>query len=194
MLLEWDESIPWCDAERQRGYDEIFQLSRRIAVQIVPLGAALFVAGFWLIGRIPGGAGPMPYSTQLKFAGAWLLFWLLPYAAFRLGSGKATQGVCTHVRLHVRGIEFLETGRRVKTIDWYVFDAFELGRWNNFDLLKLRLRGNWFSRRLGLKNMAIEFGVSGVSPSSIRQVLVDRGLREEILNDPLVSTQFVPLI
>ena len=193
VLLEWDQSIPFCDEERQRGYEEVLQLSRRIAVRVVPLGAVLFMAGFWLIGRIPRGAGPVPYRTQLGFAGPWLLFWLLPYIALRLGLGKPTLGIPTHVRLHIRGIQFVLAGHIVKRIDWYLFDAFEIGRWNGFDVLKLRLRGKYFSRRFRRNSVAIEFGVSGISPSSIRQLLLDRGVDEQILSEPFVSTQLVSL-
>lgn len=193
MLLEWDESVPWCDAERQRGYEEVLQLSRRIAIRIVPLGGVLFMVGFWLIGRIPGGGGPMPYRTQLKFAGPWLAFWLFPYIALQLEFAKPKQGTCIHVRLHTREIQLVVANRTVKRIDWSLFDAFELTRWNDFDVLRLRLRGTCLSRRFGRKNVAVEFGASGLSPSSIRQVLLNRGLDEETLSEPFVNTQFVPL-
>jgi len=81
----------------------------------------------------------------------------------------------------------------VKRIDWSHFDAFELGRWNDFDVLKLRLRGTWVSRRLGRKNVAIEFGASRVRISSIREVLLDRGLDELTLDEPFVNSQLVSL-
>ena len=193
VLLEWDESIPWCDAERQRGYEELLQLTRRIAVRIVPLGAVLFLAGFWLVGRIPGGGGSMPYHRQLIFAGPWLLFWLFPYIALRFGFAKPTHGISVRVRLHMRGIQFAVGSHTVKRIDWSHFDAFELGRWNDFDVLKLRLRGTWVSRRLGRKNVAIEFGASRVRISSIREVLLDRGLDELTLDEPFVNSQLVSL-
>ena len=193
VLLEWDESIPWCDAERQRDYEELLQLTRRIAVRIVPLGTVLFIAGFWLVGRIPGGGGPMPYRRQLIFAGPWLLFWLFPYIALRFGFAKPTQGICVHVRLHMRGIQFIVGSRTVNRIDWSHVDAFELGRWNDFDVLKLRLRGTCVSRRFGRTNVAVEFGLSRVLATSIREVLLGRGLDEETLNEPFVNRQLVSL-
>ena len=193
VLLEWDESTPWCDAERLRGYEELLQLSRRIAVRIVPWGAVLFMTGFWLVGRIPGGGGPMSYHQQLIVAGPWLLFWSFPYIALRLGLAKPTQGTCTHVRLHVRGIQFVAASHTVKRIDWSLFDAFELGRLNDFDVLKLSLRGTCFSRIFGRQSVAVEYGASRVPASSIREVLLDRGLDEETLNEPFVNRQLVPL-
>ena len=135
----------------------------------------------------------MPYRSQLTFAGPWLLFWLFPYTALRLGSAKPTQGISVHVRLHTRGIEFVVASTTVKRIDWSLFDAFALGRWNDFDVLKLRLRGTCLSRRFGQKNVAVEFGVSRVRTSAIREVLLDRGLVEETLNEPFANRQLVPL-
>jgi hypothetical protein len=187
VLLEWDESIPWCDAERQRSYEALLQLMRRVAVRGVPLGAALFAIGFWLIGRIPGGGGPISYLWQLKFAGPWLLFWLLPYVALRLGFATPTRGMCMHVRLHPRGIQFVEASGAVKQIDWSRFDAFDVRRWNGFDVLKLRFRGSWLSRRFARDSVAVEFDSAQVSMSSIREVLQDRGLREEPLGEPLAN-------
>lgn len=185
VLLEWDESIPWCDAERQRSYEELLQLMRRVAVRDVPLGAVLFATGFWLIGRIPGGCGPMPYRWQLTFAGPWLLFWLLPYVALRLGFAKPTRGTCVHVRFHLRGIHFVGASGTVEQILWSRFDAFDVGRWNGFDVLKLRFRGSWMSRRFGPKSVtAVEFCAAQVSTSSIREVLQDHGLDEESLGEP----------
>jgi hypothetical protein len=186
VLLEWDESIPWCDAERQRSYEALLQLMRRVAIRGVPLGTALFAIGFWLIGRIPGGGGPISYRWQLEFAGPWLLFWLLPYVALRLGFAKPTRGTCVHVRFHLRGIQFVKAGGTVQ-IDWSRFDAFDVRRWNDFDVLKLRLRGSWLSRRFGRDSVAVEFGAAQVCTSSIREVLQDRGLSEEPLGAPLAN-------
>ncbi|MGP8141600.1 MAG: hypothetical protein ACLQBU_06985 [Terriglobales bacterium] len=185
VLLEWDESIPWSDAERQRSYEALPQLMRRVAIRSVPLGAALFAIGFWLIGRIPGG-GPISYGWQLRFAGPWILFWLLPYVALRLGFAKPTRGMCIHVRLRLRGIQ-IDKGSGTVQIDWSRFDAFDVGRWNGFDVLRLRLRGSWLSRRFGRDNVAFEFGAAQVCTSSIRGVLQDRGLYEEPLGEPLAN-------
>ena len=125
----------------------------------------------------------MPYRWQLIFAGPWLLFWLFPYIALRLGFCKPTQGICVHVRLHKRGIQFDVASHPVTQIDWSHFDAFELGRWNDFDVLRLRLRGTCFERRFRRLDVAVEFGVARVCTSSIRGVLLDRGLHEEPLNE-----------
>jgi hypothetical protein len=187
VLLEWDESIPWSDAEQQRRYEALLQLVRRVAVRDVPLGAALFATGFWLIGRIPGGGGPIPYRWQLTFAGPWLLFWLLPYVALRLGFVKPTPGTCVHVRFHLRGIQIVGASGTVKQIGWSEFDAFDVGRWNGFDVLKLRFRGSWLSRRFGRDSVAVEFCAAQVRTSSIRAVLQDRGLCEEPLGEPLAN-------
>src|SRR5262249_28757812 len=111
-----------------------------------------------------------------------------------LGFAKPIHGTSTHIRLHKRGIQFIVASDTVKRIDWSLFDAFELGRLNDFDILKLRFRGTCFSRRFGRrKNVAVEYGVSRVPTSSIRAVLLDRGLEEQRLNDPSVNTQLVPL-
>lgn len=185
VLLEWDESIPWSDAERQRDYEALLQRMRRVAIRGVPLGAALFAIGFWLIGRIPGGGGPIFYRWQLKFGGPWLLFWLLPYVALRLGIAKPTCGTCVHIRIHLRGIQRVEAGGIHRQIDWARFDAFDVGRWNGFDVLSLRLRGSWLSRRFGRDIVTVEFGSAHVCASSIRGVLQDRGLCEEPLGEPL---------
>jgi hypothetical protein len=187
ILLEWDESIPWCDAERRKGYEAILKLVRRIAVRTVPLGAVIFATGFWLIGRIPGGGGPISYRWQLTFAGPWLILWVLPYAALRLGFGKPACGTCVHIQLRVRGIHFVEASVTVKQIEWSRFDAFEIGRRDGFDELTLRLRGNWLSRRFGRDNVAVEFCAARVDTSSIRQVLQDRGLHEESLKEALAT-------
>lgn len=184
VLLEWDESIPWCDAERQRGYEALLKLVRRIAVRDVPAGAVIFATGFWLIGRIQGGGGPISYRWQLTFAGPWLLLWLLPYAALQLGFVEPSWGTCVHIQFRVRGIQFVEASGPGKQIDWSRFDAFEIGRRNGFDELKLRFRGNWLSRRFGRNNVAVEFCAARVDTLSIRQVLQDRGLHEESLNEP----------
>lgn len=187
VLLEWDESIPWCDAERRKGYEAILKLVRRIAVRVVPLGVAIFAIGFWFIGRIPGGGGPISYRWQLTFAGPWLLLWVLPYAALRLGFGKPAYGTCVHIQFRVRGIHFVQASVTVKQIEWSRFDAFEIGRRDGFDEVKLRLRGNWLSRRFGRDNVAVEFCAARVDTCSIRQVLQDRGLHEESLNESLAT-------
>ena len=188
VLLEWDESIPWSDAERQTSYEALLQLTRRLAFRTVPLGAVLFATGFWLIGRIPRGGGPIPYRTQLIFAGPWLLFWLLPYVALRLGLAKPKRGTYVHVRFHLRGIQFIDVSGNIKGIDWSRFDTFVIGRWNGFDVLKLRFRDNWLLRRTGPKSVtAVEFGTAQVNPYSIREVLQDRGLYEETLDEPLAN-------
>lgn len=185
VLLEWDQSIAWCDAERQRSYERLLHLMQRVAFRAVPLGAVLFASAFWLIGRIPGGGGPIPYRWQLKLAGPWLLFFLLPYVVLRLGLGTPKPGTSVHVRFHLRGIEFVEANRTIKQFGWSTFDAFELGSWNGFEVLKLRFRGSWLSQRFGSRIVAaVEFGAAQVHPSSIRQVLQERGLYEEPLGEP----------
>ena len=183
VLLEWDESIPWSDAQRQTSYEEFVKLMRRLAVRVVPMGAVLFATGFWLIGRISGGGGPMPYSWQLKLAGPWLIFWLLPYVALRLGFVKPAFGTCVHIRIQVLGIQLVQADGTFKQITWPSFDAFEVGRWNGFDVLELRFRGSWLSRRFGRNSLTVEFCPARVSASSIREVLQDRGLFEEPLNE-----------
>ena len=183
VLLEWDESIPWCDAERQRDYAALLVLVRRIAVLDVPLGAVIFATGFWLIGRIPGGGGPMSYRSQLTFAGPWLLFWLLPYAALRLGFVKPPWGTGVRVQLRARGIQFVGSSEVFRQIDWTRFHAFEISSRNGFDVLKLRVRDNWLSRKLGRKDVAIEFSRARVEIASIRRVLQDLGIHEEPMND-----------
>jgi hypothetical protein len=135
----------------------------------------------------------MPYRQQLIFAGPWLLFWLFPYIALRLGFCKPTQGTCVHVRLHKSGIQFVIAGHTVKQIDWSHFNAFELGRWNDMDVLRLHLRGTCFERRFRRLDVAVEFGIARVSSSSIREVLLDRGLHEEPLNEPFVNRQLISL-
>ena len=171
-------------AERQRGYEALLKLVRRLAVREVPLGAVIFAACFWLIGRIPGGGGSISYRWQLTFAAPWLLLWVLPYAALRLGFVKPSWGTSVHIQFRVRGIKFVEPTGTVKQIDWSRFDAFEIGRRDGFDELKLRLRGNWLSRRFGRDSVAVEFCAARVDTSSICQVLQDRGLHEEPLNEP----------
>ncbi|HEY6181804.1 MAG TPA: hypothetical protein VIW67_06125 [Terriglobales bacterium] len=182
VLLEWDESIPWCDAERQKSYEALLKLVRRIAGRDVPLGAVIFATGFWLIGRIPGGGGPISCRWQLSFAGPLLLLCLLPYAALQLGFGKPASGTCVHIQFRVRGIYFVEANATLEQIEWSKFKAFEIGRRDGFDELKLRLHGNWLSRRFGRDTVAVEFCVARVDTSSIRQVLQNRGLHEESLN------------
>jgi hypothetical protein len=184
VLLVWDESIPWCDAEGQKDYETLLHVARRMAVRNVPLGAALFAAGFWLIGRIPGGGGPISYRWQLTFAGPLLLLCLLPYVALQLGFAKPRRGTCRHVRFHLRGIQLVWANGTVKQIGWCRFDAFDFGRWNGFDVLKLRLYGSWPSRNFGRSVTALEFGAAHVSTFSIRDALLDRGLHEEPLGDP----------
>ncbi len=146
ILLEWDESVAWCDATRQVDYEALRKLVHRIAIRDVPLGAVIFEIGFWLIGRIPGGGGPISYGWQLKFAGPWLVFWLLPYAVLRLGFVRPSWGTCIHVQFRVRGIRFAEANGTVKQINWNRFDTFEIYSRNGFNVLKLRFRGNWLSR------------------------------------------------
>lgn len=185
VLLEWDESVPWCDAERQRDYEALRRLVRRLAVLDVPLAAVIFATGFWLIGRIPGGGGPISYSRQLAFAGPWLLLWLRPYAALRLGLVRPSWGTCVHIQFRVRGIQFVEASGTVKQINWNRFYAFEIYSRNGCDVLELR--SNWLSRRFGRNNVAVELGAARTL--AIRQLLQDRGLREEHLTDPLANVQ-----
>ena len=185
VLLEWDESVPWCDAERRRDYEALRKLARRLAVLDVPLGAVIFATGFWLIGRIPGGGGPISYGRQLAFAGPWLLQWLLPYAALRLGFVRPSWGTCVHIQFRVRGIQFVEASGSVKQINWNRFDAFEIYSRNGFDLLERRF--NWLSRRFGRNNVAVE--LDAARTLAIRQLLQNRGLHEEHLTDPLANVQ-----
>jgi hypothetical protein len=183
VLLEWDESIRWCDARRQKGYEALLQSMRRVAVRTVPLGAVLFATGFWLIGRIPGGGGPISYRWQLTFAGPWLIFWLLPYIALRLGFAKPTHGTCDHVRFHLRGIQFIAANGIVRQINWSRLEAFDFGRWNGSEVLKLRFRGSWLPQRFEPGILAVEYCAAQVCASSIREVLQDRGLYQEALGE-----------
>jgi hypothetical protein len=183
VLLEWDQSTAWCDLKEQRDHEALRRLLRDVSRRAVPVGAALFALGFWLIGRIPGGGGPVP-GRLLLLAAPLLLVWPLLYAALRFGLVKPQSGTRVRVRLRRRGIQFVHR-RRVSGVIWSSFDAFDFVVWNEFELVRLRLRSNWLLRRLGPPRMvATEFGGAGVEASSIRETLRDRGLGEEPLGEP----------
>jgi hypothetical protein len=59
VLLEWEQSIPWCDAERQRGYEALLHLMRRVATRAVPMGAAHFLR------LASGGSAEFPAAAGL---------------------------------------------------------------------------------------------------------------------------------
>ncbi len=141
----------------------------------------------WLLVDRPNSRRRRAFILPLAAAigGAVVLFWLLPYVALRLGFAKSTRGTCARVRLLRRGIQFVEASGTVQQIDWCRFDAFDFRRWNGFDVLKLRFRGGWLSRRCARHGVVVEFGAAQVSASSIRGVLQDRGLREEPLGERL---------
>lgn len=185
VLLEWAQSTPFCDLERKRTYEGFRVLLRGITVRAVPVGTVILALGFWFVGRIPHGPGPILYSLEFMAAATTLLIWPLLYGMLRLGLLRPKDGTSVRVRLRVRGMDLLREGTAGYLIKWSTFDAFDFGVWQGFHVLKLRVRGTWLSRRFdGQAIGALEFGEAGVSASAIKQVLLDRGLREEPLGDP----------
>jgi hypothetical protein len=175
--------VPWSDRAAQQAYEVFRELAGVLALRAVPLGIALFALGFWLIGRIPGGLRPLPYSLQVMLAAFVLAPLLLPYVA--LPFLRPRPGTRRQIRLRVRGLEIVRDSRVAKTYSWSEYDAFDFGTVQGVDLLKLRLRGTWLSRRLGSRAIvALAMNPSEVSRAVARDVLVSRGLHEEPLGEP----------
>lgn len=181
VLAEWSQSIPWCDLRQQQDHQAFLRLARILAFRAVPLGVALLLLGFWSIGKIPQGGGPVPRGRQLLLA-LPLLALAVPYILLRLGLIAPQPGTSVRARLRVRTIELVGRRGMVRVVPWSAFDAFDFGSWEGFDLLKLRLRQRWWTRgRRWPAVLAVEIGQSGVDPSKTRQILLERGLREESL-------------
>jgi hypothetical protein len=184
VLAEWNQAPSWCDLRSERDYATILQLSRILALRAMPTSMALLLLGLWLIGRIPGATGPLPWRTQLLFVLPFLAL-ALPYVSLRLGLLKPEPGTSVRVRLRVRTLELVGRRGTLKTFPWSSFDAFDFGYWEEYDLLKLRLRERWpVAGRRPRTVAGFEIGTSGTLQSEIRQVLLERGLHEEPLGAP----------
>jgi hypothetical protein len=149
------------------------------------MSAVLVLLGFWLVGEIPGGAGPWPWRLQLlvilPFVGL-----AVPYVALRSGLLKREPGTSVQVRLRVRMVELVARRGRLKAIPWSSLDAFGFGQWEGYDLLMLRFRGTWLMKGRRPAVVGFEIGTSGIHQSEVRQILLDRGLPEEPLGAPTI--------
>ncbi len=183
VLAEWDEPVSWSDAVAGHSHEAFRDLARVLAVRAAPLAAVLLGLGFWGIGRIPEGAGPVPLSLQLLVAVPLVAALVLPYLAGGLLRPKP--GRRRRIRLCERGPQVTLDDRVTKTTPWSVFDAFDFGPWRDVALMKLRLRGTWLSRRLAPRRV-VAFGLdSADTVERLRTILRGRGLHEEPLDDPL---------
>ena len=182
LFLEWEEPLAWSDYAAEQSYQKMRELARVLAVRAVPTGALVFVLGFWLVGRIPGNAGRLPYSIQATIAAGVLLPLLVPCGAVRFL--RPQPGTRSRVRFRLRGPEHLRNGHS-KPLVWRQFDAFDFGSVRGVDILKLRLRGNWLTRLSGPPTV-VGLGLDSrvASSHAIRTILQDRGLREQPLEDP----------
>jgi hypothetical protein len=181
VLLEWEEPVAWSDHVGQRSYEAFCELARVLAFRSAPVALLLLGLGFWWIGRIPDGAGPVPLSRQLLIAAPLLAALALPHLA--RGFLKPRPGRTRRIRLCERGLQVVGDGGVAKTSRWAELDAFDLGAWRDVRLLKLRLRRSWISRRLAPRRV-VGFGVdSPETEERLRPLLRDRGLQEEPLGD-----------
>jgi hypothetical protein len=186
VLAEWDEPVSWSDVVGRHSHEAFCELARVLAFRAAPLAVVLFAAGFWWIGRIPGGSGPVPVSKQLLVAVPLIGALAVPYLARALLRPKP--GRKRRIRLCVRGPQVTANDRVAKTSPWSEFDAFAFGPWRDVHLLKLRLRGTWLSRRLAPRRV-VAFGLdSADAAEGLRPILQDRGLHEEPLDDPLPAS------
>ena len=187
VLVEWDEPVAWSDHVGQRSYEAFCELARVLAFRSAPVALLLVGLGFWWIGRIPDGTGPVPLSRQLMIAAPLLAALVLPHLA--RGFLKPRPGRRRRIRLCERGPQVVGDGGVAKASRWAEFDAFDLGPWRDVQLLKLRLRGSWISRRLGGQRV-VGFAVDSKDVTErLRPLLRDRGLHEEPLGDPLSSSR-----
>jgi hypothetical protein len=116
-----------------------------------------------------------------------------PYILFRFGLMEPRPGNSVRVRLRLRTIEIVGKRGTFRTLPWSAFDAFDFGRWQGFDLLKLRRRQWWLTRgRQSPTVLAFEIGMPGTDLSTIREVLIERGLREETLGTPSFLSDSAP--
>jgi hypothetical protein len=184
VLLEWEQSIAWCDLDKQRGHEALRVLSRELVSRALPLGAAVLGLGLWFLSRIPD-AGAAPLRAGLIVAGSLLAALSLPYAALRLGLLRPTLGTSLRVRLRARGVQVAGARGVVRMVGWATFDAFAFGTWREFHVLKLRARAPWPLRRPRPARLALfEVPPTAVRPADVRAVLLDRGLQEEALGEP----------
>ncbi|MCG6926257.1 MAG: hypothetical protein LJF30_13210 [Acidobacteria bacterium] len=182
VLVEWEEPVAWSDHATQRSYEAYCELARVLAFRSAPLAVLLLGLGFWWIGRIPGGAGPVSLSRQLLIAVPLLAVLVLPHLA--RGFLKPRPGRRRRIRLCERGPQVVGDGGAAKTSRWAEFDAFDFARWRDVPLLKLRLRGSWISRRLAARRV-VGFGVDfPEAEERLRPLLRQRGLHEKPLEDP----------
>jgi hypothetical protein len=123
VLLEWEQSIAWCDLDKQRGHEALRVLSRELVSRALPLGAAVLGLGLWFLSRIPD-AGAAPLRAGLIVAGSLLAALSLPYAALRLGLLRPTLGTSLRVRLRARGVQVAGARGVVRMVGWATFDAF----------------------------------------------------------------------
>ena len=183
VLMEWDEPVAWSDSVGQRSYEALRELARVLAFRSAPVALLLLAVGFWWIGRIPGGLGPVPLSEQLLVAVPLLAALIVPHVAS--GFWRPKPGRRRQIRLCERGPQVAVEGGVARTSRWSEFDAFDFGPWRDVQLLKLRRRGSWISRRLGGQRV-VGFAVDSTDVTQrLRPLLLDRGLHEEPLGDPL---------
>jgi hypothetical protein len=182
VLVEWEEPVAWSDHAAQRSYEAFCELARVLAFRSAPVAVLLLGLGFWWISRIPGGAGPVPLSRQLLIAVPLLAALVLPHVA--AGFWRPKPGRTRKIRLCERGPQVVVDGGGARTSRWSEFDAFDFGPWRDVQLLKLRLRGSWISRRLAARRV-VGFGVdSPAAEERLRPLLRQRGLHEEPLGHP----------
>jgi hypothetical protein len=183
VLAEWEEPAAWSDAVARSSHESLRELTRILALRAAPTAAALLALGFWWIGRIPGGTGPVPPSFQLLVAAPMIVGLVLPHLVVRMVAPRP--GRRRRIQLRERGPTVELEGRPARTSRWGELDAFDFGVWQDVSLLKLRLRGTWLSRRLAPRRV-MGFGLdSADAPERLRPILLERGLREEPLADPL---------
>jgi hypothetical protein len=186
VLEEWEEPVAWSDAVTRRSQDSLRELTRVLAFRAAPTAAVLLVLGFWWIGRIPGGAGPLSPSFQLLVATCVVAALVLPHVVS--GMVKPRPGRRRRIQLRERGPQVAVDGQPVKTSRWAEFDAFDFGEWGGVALVKLQLRGSWLSRWLAPRRV-VGFGLDAADAADrLRPILLERGLQEVPLVDPLPAS------
>jgi hypothetical protein len=178
VLLEWEEPASWSDHQRQQSYESLRKLARVLAFRSAPVAALLLAVGFWLVGRIPEGSGPVPVTLQLLIAAPLVIMLVVPHFAMPLLRPQG--GVRRRIRIRERTLEVGEGAGAGRAARWAEFDAFDVVPWGDVPLLRLRRR-SWVARRreggrvgaLGLDTPALM--------GRLRPLLRERGLQEEPL-------------
>jgi hypothetical protein len=172
-FLVWEQPEPWAGAVVVRWKEQRREILRGILTRVSPFTIGASLLQFWLIGRIPGGGGPLPLTREVVITAGLLglpLLMMLPLA----------------IAPRMRHVEIANSGLRIGTggggygLPWWTFDAFAFATASGVELLKLRRRS---IRHPDVWAIALQ--KNRIPRETLIRALTDWGLVEEPLGEPV---------